>query len=370
VLVAFVPLVVSVAVFRVLAARYLLFTLPAMYTLVAAGVLWLDGRARLLGIVALAAAFLPSVTGLSYYFGDFQKIEYRRAAEYVRDHAAPADAVMLYGPRQHLLAKYYLGEDRTFYPVPEVDLPAYLPVTAPAVVPDEIDGQIQALLREHPALWLLMTAQDEVDKGEFVPKYLAAVAYKQECQSLMLVDLCRYVSPYLLPQSGLEQSAAPDMLYNGELRLVETAVHLVDEPNLEQSTLYVELDWLAERKPSDDYRVTLRLVDAGGKVVAQRDDLPIGLLLPPTTWSEGDRKPGYMALPLLPTLSQGEYVVTVEVYNDQSGETYGNPLTIARYDLAGDRTGTSSGGARFAVTDIVVPPVFAPLCGRAQVAYL
>ena len=60
----------------------------------------------------------------------------------------------------------------------------------------------------------------------------------------------------------------------------------------------MQLDWLAEHKPTIDYRVTLRMEDANGQVVAQRDDLPIGNLLPPTTWNEGDDKPGYMALPL------------------------------------------------------------------------
>ncbi|MCB0147844.1 MAG: hypothetical protein KDE01_09365, partial [Caldilineaceae bacterium] len=54
------------------------------------------------------------------------------------------------------------------------------------------------------------------------------------------------------------------------------------ENTLDRSHLFVQLDWLAAQKPTLDYRVTLRLVDNGGAVVAQRDEFPIGTLLPPT----------------------------------------------------------------------------------------
>jgi hypothetical protein len=91
----------------------------------------------------------------------------------------------------------------------------------------------------------------------------------------------------------------------------------------------VQLDWLAARKPSVDYRVTLRLLDAAGEVVAQRDEFPIGPLLPPTTWNEGDAKPGYMALVLPGELAAGEYRLTVDVYDPAGGATFAAPLELA-----------------------------------------
>ncbi|MFN8465220.1 MAG: hypothetical protein U0X20_06695, partial [Caldilineaceae bacterium] len=193
---------------------------------------------------------------------------------------------------------------------------------------------------KHPAVWLVMTAQDEVDDGEFVPKYFTAVSYKQDCHMWMDVELCRFVSPTSSSLNGQPSSAGnaaesvtPDLLYNGELRLQRAQARLVDEPSLGQSTIYAQLDWLAERKPSVDYRVTLRLLDPSGKVAAQRDEYPIGQLLPPTTWKQGDAKPGYMALPVPPNLPAGKYQVTVGVYDPATEANYATPVTIAQFSL-------------------------------------
>ena len=338
VIVGLLPLLVSVVLFRTLAARYILFILPAIYTLAAAGIVWLGRRHWAFGLLGIVLVAVPAVVGLGYYYGFYHKSEYRDMAAYLREHIGPDDAIMLYAPRQHLLAKYYLGEDRTYYTAPQVDLPDYWPVNAPPVVPEEMDGQIQDLLAAHPAVWLVMTAQDEVDDGEFVPKYFTAVSYKQDCHKWIDVELCRFVgstSDVLNDQPVQAAHAAapvtPDLLYNGELRLQRAQARLVDEPQLGQSTIYAELDWLAARKPTIDYRITLRLLDPAGQVAAQRDEYPIGQLLPPTTWKQGDAKPGYMALPVPPDLPAGTYQVTVDVYDPATQAPYGSPVTVAQF---------------------------------------
>ena len=80
--------------------------------------------------------------GMTYYFGGYQKSDYRSVANYVRDHGAPEDAVMLYAPRQHLLAKYYLAKTGPMLTAPRLTCRSYWPVDAPPVVPEEMDGQI------------------------------------------------------------------------------------------------------------------------------------------------------------------------------------------------------------------------------------
>jgi hypothetical protein len=333
VLVGLLPLLLSVVLFRTLAARYVLFILPAMYALAAAGVVWLGRRHWGWGAAGLLLALVPAVLGLGHYFGGYQKSEYREMATYLRAHLAPDEAIMLYAPRQHLLAKYYLGADRTYATAPQVELPAFWPVNAPPVVPEEMDGQIQELLAAHPAVWLSMTAQDEVDDGEFVPKYLTAIAYKQDCRKWIDVELCRFVSPASVEPT---MTITPDILYNGELRLARAGAALVNQPTQgaeASATIYAQLDWVAEQKPAVDYRVTLRLLDAEGKVVAQRDEFPIGPLLPPATWNAGDAKPGYMALPLPRDLPGGEYTLTVDVYEPDTGATFAPPVEVAAFAI-------------------------------------
>ena len=71
-----------------------------------------------------------------------------------------------------------------------------------------------------------------------------------------------------------------------------------------------------------------RLIDNDGAVVAQRDEFPIGALLPPTTWNAGDAKPGFMALSLPADLSPGDYRVVVGVYDPATGAAVGDFFEI------------------------------------------
>lgn len=325
VLAVLVPLVVSAVFFRSLAARYILFILPMLYLAVAAGILWLWRRHRVLGGAGLAAAVAVAAMGLFHYFGAYQKSEYRTMAAFLTTHKGSDDAVMLYAPRQHLLARYYMPDLQPYFTAPAVELPPYWPFTAPQVVPEEMDGQLQQILRDHPALWLVITAANEVDPGEFVPKYLTAVAYKEECWVWLDVQLCRFVSP---EATALPAPVDQQLLYNGELRLVQSAYTLVEDTLPGRRHLLARLDWLAEKKPSIDYRVTLRLLDGAGAVVAQRDEFPIGTLLPPTTWNGGDAKPGYMALPLADELPPGAYRLIAAVYNPVDGAPIGEPAEL------------------------------------------
>ena len=129
------------------------------------------------------------------------------------------------------------------------------------------------------------------------------------------------------------QRPRPDARFNDELVLTGASLMAPPANALDDGYLLVQLDWLAEQKPSLDYRVTLRLVDNGGAVVAQRDEFPIGTLLPPTTWNAGDEKPGYMALPLPEELAPGEYQVLVGLYDPDTGAPIGEFVTVGEVTL-------------------------------------
>lgn len=304
-----IPPLVSALFFRTLATRYILFIAPLLCVLAALGLNWLNRIDWRLGGLWLLVALMVAGAGLATYFGLYQKSDYRAMAQTLTQRLAPEDGILLEAPRQHLLAKYYLPESFTYYTAPHVELPDYWPVNAPPVVPEEMDHYIQEYLRRHRVLWLILTAENEVDKGEFVPKYLTAVSFRQECQDWLDIRLCRFVSPLAIPAQATTPIGA---LFGGQLLLEQADLAAVDERD-SQRYLLVTLHWLAETQPTLDYRVTLRLLDGQGVIVSQQDEYPIGPLLPPVTWQAGDAKPGYMVLPVPP--APGAYRAVVGVYD-------------------------------------------------------
>jgi mannosyltransferase len=308
-----IPLFVSVLFFRTLATRYILFIAPLLGILAALGLQWLGRVDWRLGGLWLGVALMVAGAGLLTYFGPYRKSDYRAMAQSLMQQLDPADGILLEAPRQHLLAKYYLPVGLTYYTAPHVELPDYWPVNAPPVVPEEMDDRLQEYLRRHRTLWLILTAEDEVDKGEFVPKYLTAVSFRQECTDWLDVRLCRFVSPHATPAQA---TTAVGAIYGGQL-LLERADLAATQERDGRRFLLVTLHWLAEAQPTLDYRVTLRLLDEQGVIISQYDDYPIGPLLPPTTWQPGDAKPGYMALPM--PAAPGPFGAVVGVYDRSTG---------------------------------------------------
>jgi 4-amino-4-deoxy-L-arabinose transferase-like glycosyltransferase len=309
------PILGSTLLFRTLATRYLLFVAPLICLLIASGLRWLWRLDWRLGGLWLAVALMVAGGGLLHYFGPYRKSDYREMARFLTPRLAPQDGILLEAPRQHLLAKYYLPAGLTFYTAPHVELPDYWPVNAPPVVPEEMDDRLQSYLRQHRVLWLVLTAEDEVDKGEFIAKYLTAVSFRAECQDWLDVRLCRFLSPHQIrPQQRRSQKAR----FAGDFVLQASHLAVTTERDGVRFLL-VKLDWLAEAQPALDYRVTVRLLDGGGVVVRQQDELPIGPLLPPTTWQAGDAKSGYMSLPLA-GVAAGFYKLVLGLYDPTTGQ--------------------------------------------------
>lgn len=307
-----VPVAISLVVSRSLATRYLLYIMPPLLVALAAGIGWLGRRHWSLGIAAFVLALVPTTLALPHYFGPYQKSAYREMAAYLTAHRQPHEAILLEGPRQHLLAKYYLPTEQTFLTAPIVTLPDYWPVNAPPVVPEEMDDYLLQSLREYHGIWLSLTAEDEVDDGEFVPKFLTAVAFERDCQAWLDVRLCHFVSPHFVQPVVQQQPLA---LFDQSLFLEQVTVGLWPARGDEPTYLLTTLTWLAQTKPATDYRVTMRLLDHSGAVVSQRDNFPIGPLLPPSTWNAGDRKPGYLALPIPFESGPGTYQLVVNLYD-------------------------------------------------------
>jgi hypothetical protein len=311
-----------------MATRYILWVVPAAYLLIALGISTLWRLWRPLGMVGLLVAGSVAVVGLAYYFISYQKSEYREMAAYLSTQVTADDGIVLEAPRQHLLAKYYLPATGHFYPMPSLDLPNYWPVTAPPLVPEEADHQLQTLLEKHGRLWVVLTGENEVDQGEFVERYLTAIAFSAGCREWLDVRLCQFISPNRAP----EGMAVPlDVAFDGGLNLRGARV-AAGKGSSAENLLYAALQWRARENPAADYKVTLRLLDRDGKSAGQSDSFPIGPLLPPTTWNAGDEKPGYMVLEIPQSAAPGAYDLVIGLYDPASLQPIpflGAPMPVA-----------------------------------------
>ncbi len=80
-----------------------------------------------------------------------------------------------------------------------------------------------------------------------------------------------------------------------------------------ESSLPVTLYWKAGQKVDQDYTITVQVLSAAGKLVAQHDSQPAGGTYPTSIWEPGDIVPDSHAVNL-DTVPAGEYRVIVAVY--------------------------------------------------------
>ena len=335
------PMFVALFVLPALPTAALLMVAPALVAVCAIGAIYLLRAVPLVGAAVMLLSVGLAVTGLVTYHGAVAKSGYREMATFVKENQHADDGLLLAAPSQHFLADYYLGTDRVEH-VPQMPLSPYWPDPMPALVPHEVDGQIQTHLANYAVLWLVLYDENSVDPGRFLPAYLTAVAYRDGCVEWSDVELCRFVSPTLLETMAMNLG---QYLFAGELGLQNVSLATSGESIQGVPMLLAQLDWQAEAQPSADYKVSLRLVDGNGEAVAQRDDFPIGPLLPPTVWGADDQKSGYMALPLPEAISDGRYDLQVALYNPadmqmaqyrtSAGQETSDPLTLATVEIDG-----------------------------------
>jgi hypothetical protein len=92
-------------------------------------------------------------------------------------------------------------------------------------------------------------------------------------------------------------------------------------------TLDLTLHWRAEARPAVDYTVSVQLLDSAGKLVAQRDAMPVNNTRPTSSWTSGDDVLDPIALPLPSGLSPGNYRLIAVLYDQPTGHrltTQGN----------------------------------------------
>lgn len=84
--------------------------------------------------------------------------------------------------------------------------------------------------------------------------------------------------------------------------------------------LHLSLYYLARRKPEDDYRLNLQLVDEGGEVWVEEAFSPGGDSYPTTLWDEGEVVKGQYRLIVPADAPAGQYRLRARMYAAATGE--------------------------------------------------
>ncbi|MGQ9625412.1 MAG: glycosyltransferase family 39 protein [Anaerolineae bacterium] len=150
---------------------------------------------------------------------------------------------------------------------------------------------------------LLVNLLDERGKMLFSEgKLLSTVEVKARPHS--------YARPHI--EHPIEANFGKEALFLG-YDLKETVVRPGEAVHL---TLY----WQAEGPMSGDYTVFAHLLNGEGRVVAQRDNMPLSGQAPTSTWVKGEIIADTYEIPLGKDVVAGEYRVEIGMYNAMDGK--------------------------------------------------
>lgn len=130
---------------------------------------------------------------------------------------------------------------------------------------------------------------------------------------------------------------------------------LAVQPVQEGDRLEVRMVWQAGRRLASNYKTSVRLTDATGRLVAQRDAEPLYGYLPTSAWQVGEQVRDRRWLSLPPDTPPGaDYLITVVAYDEATGEELGRGV-VSGVRLDGVPTNHSQAGAPSPAADGSTP---------------
>ncbi len=116
---------------------------------------------------------------------------------------------------------------------------------------------------------------------------------------------------------AVEVQHRQNVSFGGQIRLI--GYDLPEAPPRPGHHLPIWLHWAAERAPSSDYEVQLRLVDDDGAALSQTRGAPSDTPFPTSRWQNGDLALGRFNLRLPPDATGGRYQLFVRVVDSATG---------------------------------------------------
>ena len=295
--------------------RLFLFSAPALYLLVAVGILWLQARLR---VASAIAVFFVLVVNTPPLF-DFYSVEryagddYRPVVEKVQALARPDDVIVAVHPWQiGYFRAYYRGELPSLYLTPKEPTD----VTSERWAADRrlMVQDLDSLLEQHRFLWL----PTHQALGRIIESNVEGYLFQQYYPIL---------SQWFSESTRLScHSAAPTMTQTTEGTNFGDKISLLSyglTPGPQEAgwgTALVDLHWRVDGELQGRYQVALRLVDEQGRVWAAEDREPLGGLRPFHEEPVGGEVADRQALLIPAGTPPGSYRLQLGVYRLENGE--------------------------------------------------
>lgn len=296
-------------------SRHLIFTLPAFYLVLGAGLAAMR-TSRLLTLAALAAMVAGMLFSIQQYNTNeaYNKDDHQAWGEYLRTHVQPGDLVVVDPPHIAELYRYYADSGAPWVGLPPLDMPA-TPTTGDI---------LERLSVQYRNIWLAFSHTPPWGDPDRAPeKWLERHLTKTDERSFhsyaSLVRVQRYATRPLGQVTQLTiQAPAQANLEDRMDFLGHDVIAAGTEPG---RALALTLYWRRGQRMDGDYKISLRLVDDSGRIWAQADHQPANGFFPTARWRNGEtvRDDADIVIPL--ATPPGSYSLEMVVYNATSNRT-------------------------------------------------
>ncbi len=309
-------------------SRYFISLSPAFYLAVAAGIVALARRWKVLALPALGVFVVGAALSLSNLYFDprYGKDDHRAWAESLRARARSGDFLILDSPHTEALYRYYADDL-----VPMITLPI---LRADRVASPEQDrAAVRDAYARHARVWFLSMHtpfDDPQARIDQLLKQQGALIDQTDFRGTSTeIALSLFMPKIPLAAVGDIQSPL-DVAFAGHMRLRGYAAPAALPPGTRGS---VTLYWQIDEPVGEDYAVSLRLVDAAGKNRGQWDTTPLGNRAGSSTWQPQTIIADAQDLPIAADTPPGKYHLQVVPYHAATGAALGDVVTLGAVDV-------------------------------------
>ena len=282
---------------------------------------WLRWAAWL-GLLFIALSWVFSLN--NWYFKEsFRRDDFKSLAQFVRERSFNNEPVLLSSGHFFPVWRYYAGPDN-WTPLPKMET-----LDINRVVNLGIRPELSRALQGQPGVWLVTWQNEVTDPNDVIPLLLDTIGQRTS-DPLLIGDFIGVRLQYWHLPPGWEfpddiPATIPADANFGQL--VRLRGLRYDPASAEEVTLF----WQALQPLTDDYLITLRLLDGANIPWSDAITMRPGAYRYPTRrWPPGKTISTHQAIPWLPGSPPGDYWLEVGwLASDGSGvdvlDTTGNP---------------------------------------------